>query len=208
MSILKKRAVMLLTLSMIIISSISFLPFTAHGITNSPFDNKVESKNPFTDEGQAHNEDKDDLLENIQSKINSLYVPLFRMAILVFSIIFTLGVIGMLFSITTKNGQWMKWSTGAMIFSFLVVVTIRVGVYILYSSNVADFDEILSDIASFIASLTLLLSPFMLVCGLRLQMLYRGTEQPEYYRWARRVMFGSVSLCLLSLMMPWLFANL
>ncbi len=49
-------------------------------------------------------------------KIEGLYAPAFKLGVNIFSISFVLGVIVMVMALITKNGQWMKWATGSMIF--------------------------------------------------------------------------------------------
>ncbi len=51
----------------------------------------------------------------------------------------------MVMGLITKNGQWMKWATGSMIFSFVSMMAMRLSVYFLFSSDVFSFMNIFTD---------------------------------------------------------------
>ena len=72
-----------------------------------------------------------------------MYAPAFKVGVNIFSISFILGVIVMVMALITKNGQWMKWATGSMIFSFVSMIAMRLSIYFLFSSDVFSFMNIL-----------------------------------------------------------------
>lgn len=90
--------------------------------------------------------EKDDSFgSSIIQKIEGMYAPAFKVGVNIFSISFVLGVIVMVMALITKNGQWMKWATGSMIFSFISMMSMRLSVYFLFSSDVFSFMNIFTD---------------------------------------------------------------
>ncbi|PFO94165.1 hypothetical protein COJ88_18515 [Bacillus cereus] len=114
----------------------------------------------------------------------------------------------MVMALITKNGQWMKWATGSMIFSFISMMSMRLSVYFFFSSDVFSFMNIFTDFLDLFKATALIFTPFMLIAGIRLRRIHESTKQPEYYRWANRVITGSCLLCMLAVLAPWLFANM
>ncbi|BAR87647.1 MULTISPECIES: hypothetical protein [Bacillus cereus group] len=153
-------------------------------------------------------EKEDSFGSSIIQKIEGLYAPAFKVGVNIFSISFVLGVIVMVMALITKNGQWMKWATGSMIFSFISMMSIRLSVYFLFSSDVFSFMNIFTDFLDLFKATALIFTPFMLIAGIRLRRIHESTKQPEYYRWANRVITGSCLLCMLAVLAPWLFANM
>lgn len=141
-------------------------------------------------------------------KLEGMYAPIFKVGVNFFSISFVLGVIVMIMALITKNGQWMKWATGSMIFSFVTMLMMRVSVYFLFSTDVFHFMDIFTDFLDTFKATALIFTPFMLIAGLRLRKIHESTKQPEYYRWSNRVITGSGLLCVLAVLAPWLFANM
>lgn len=141
-------------------------------------------------------------------KLEGMYAPMFKVGVNFFSISFILGVIVMVMALITKNGQWMKWATGSMIFSFFTMLLMRLSVYFLFSTDVFHFMDIFTDFLDMFKATALIFTPFMLIAGLRLRKIHESTKQPEYYRWSNRVITGSGLLCVLAVLAPWLFANM
>ncbi|MFK4011511.1 hypothetical protein [Bacillus cereus] len=153
--------------------------------------------------------EKDDSFgSSIIQKVEGMYAPAFKVGVNIFSISFILGVIVMVLALITKNGQWMKWATGSMIFSFVSMMAMRLSVYFLFSSDVFSFMNIFTDFLDLFKSTALIFTPFMLIAGIRLRRIHESTKQPEYYRWSNRVITGSCLLCMLAVLAPWLFANM
>ncbi|KAA6449287.1 hypothetical protein F8161_19740 [Bacillus cereus] len=158
---------------------------------------------------RAKTSEKDDSFgSSIIQKIEGMYAPTFKTGVNIFSILFVLGVIVMVMALITKNGQWMKWATGSMIFSFVSMMSLRLGVYFLFSSDVVSFMNIFTDFLDLFKATALIFTPFMLIAGIRLRRIHESTKQPEYYRWSNRVITGSCFLCMLAVLAPWLFANM
>ncbi|KAA0794856.1 hypothetical protein [Bacillus sp. BPN334] len=158
---------------------------------------------------RAKTSEKDDSFgSSIIQKIEGMYAPTFKTGVNIFSILFVLGVIVMVMALITKNGQWMKWATGSMIFSFVSMMSLRLGVYFLFSSDVVSFMNIFTDFLDLFKATALIFTPFMLIAGIRLRRIHESTKQPEYYRWSNRVITGSCFLCMLAVLAPWLFANI
>lgn len=114
----------------------------------------------------------------------------------------------MVMALITKNGQWMKWATGSMIFSFISMMFMRLSVYFLFSSDVFSFMNIFTDFLDLFKGTALIFTSFMLTTGIRLRRMHESTKQPEYYRWSNRVITGSCLLCVLAVLAPWLFNNI
>ena len=158
---------------------------------------------------RAKKTEKDDSFgSSIIQKIEGMYAPAFKGGVNIFSISFVLGVIVMVMALITKNGQWMKWATGSMIFSFISMMSLRLSVYFLFSSDVFSFMNIFTDFLDLFKATALIFTPFMLIAGIRLRKIHESTKQPEYYRWSNRVITGSCLLCMLAVLAPWLFANM
>ena len=125
--------------------------------------------------------EKDDSFgSSIIQKIEGLYAPAFKVGVNIFSISFVLGVIVMVMALITKNGQWMKWATGSMIFSFISMMSMRLSVYFLFSSDVFSFMNIFTDFLDLFKATALIFTPFMLIAGIRLRRIHERTKKPEY----------------------------
>lgn len=114
----------------------------------------------------------------------------------------------MVMALITKNGQWMKWATGSMIFSFISMMFMRLSVYFLFSSDVFSFMKIFTDFLDLFKGTALIFTSFMLTTGIRLRRMHESTKQPEYYRWSNRVITGSCLLCVLAVLAPLIFNNI
>ncbi|TKI39969.1 hypothetical protein [Bacillus mycoides] len=198
-------------LALLLLMTISFNLYGVHtyaaGDTNSPFD--VERKDfDITDKSNETSLVDDSKLDGLSTKIDSFFPVVIKVGIQVIAVLFIVGVVGMIFAMITKNGQWTQLSTGLMLFSFVTMLLFRVGPYLLFSKGVESLLDLVPDFLGFIQTIALIAVPFMLVIGIRLYGIFKAVGQPEFYRWSKRIMLGSVLLFIVALVTPTIFLKM
>lgn len=126
----------------------------------------------------------------------------FDVGMTIITIFFVISVCAMAISIVFKNGQWTKWSTGVMTFTLIIVLFFRGGITLLFSVDGLGFAYIVNDALSFVKKLGIYAAIIMLLVGLLMRYNYVLINHPDYHRWSKRLMVGSVLIAVLATVMP------
>lgn len=119
-----------------------------------------------------------------------------------FTIMFLMGVVRMGYSIVTKTGKVMKFSTGVLIWVPITFFFIRIMVIILFTTNSKNVTLLASDIINLIKSTGYYTSIGMVLIGLVFYMFYHFIDHPEYGRWSKRLWVSAALLTVLTTLMP------
>jgi hypothetical protein len=148
------------------------------------------------------------LVSDIQRGTDKLITMTVDVGLNILTIIFVLAVIAVAGGLTLRNGQWIKWSTGAMIGTFIAIVGIRIAPILVLTSNLSSFTLLLNDIIKFIVTIGFYLSFFMFLIGLFLRSLDRIFEHPKYFKWGRGLLVGSIIVMVMSSIAPVVIGNI
>lgn len=179
---LKKFFFGILTFSFIFI-----LPFNAEA---SPFLNRG-SGTTFNDQVTSWTDGINGLAPTISFMFSAL-----------FTIMFLIGVVRLGYSIVTKTGQVMKFSTGILIWVPITFFLIRILIILIFTTNKKNVTLLASDIINLIKITGYYFSIGMVLIGLVLFMFYRFIEHPEYGRWSKRLWVSAALLTVLTTIMP------
>lgn len=124
-----------------------------------------------------------------------------------FTIMFLTGVIRMGYSIVTKSGHVMKFSTGLLIWVPVSFFFIRILIILLFTTNSNNVTILASDLITLIKTTGYYTSIGMILIGLVLFMFYRFIEHPEYGRWSKRLWVSAALLTALTTIMPFVLGT-
>lgn len=143
------------------------------------------------------------LNETADSILNSInFSMIYNIGFKLFSIIFVAAILAMAGAITVKNGQWMKWSSNAMIFTLIAIILLKVIPILFLTIDVSGFNQILTSITELIVHSLFYIAFAMFLISLFLKMLHRMFKHPKYFKWSRSLITGSILVIVLSVIMP------
>ncbi|MFE7064515.1 hypothetical protein ACFVAD_20480 [Sutcliffiella sp. NPDC057660] len=145
------------------------------------------------------------LFSGLTDSMSSALPGIYETGMNVISIFFIVAVIGYSMSLLFKNGQWMKWSAGVMMSSLLVILVLRGGPILFYSTTVIGVPALIKDIINFLTTTGVFIAIGMLLTSLLFRFTYKLIKHPDYHRWSRRLMVGSVLVAILSTTVPIIF---
>ncbi|WP_209124489.1 hypothetical protein [Alkalihalobacillus sp. BA299] len=162
-------------------------------------------KDPKENNHVIEKKDTSDLLGFSQS-FDSWIGPVYNFGINMLTILFIAAIISMAFAIITKTGQWMKWATGTMVFSFIALLILRIGPIIFLTTNAVGITLIVSDTVGFLKAVSFWAAIGMILVGLYIRLLHKVvSDHPEYFRWSKGLFVGALILGVLSGVIPLLF---
>lgn len=169
----------------------------------------VEQHNQYIDyqKGQEGIE-KNDLLFDIQNGTNNLITATVDIGFDILALIFVIAVIAVAGGVTLRNGQWMKWSMGAMLGTLIAIVAIRIAPIIVLTVEEIGITLLINHMVQFVVSIGFHVAFFMFLIGLFLRSLNKIFEHPKYFKWGRGLLTGSIIILLLSLFSPLVIGNL
>lgn len=121
------------------------------------------------------------------------------------TIMFIIAVVGLALSLIFKNGQWTKWSSGVMTTTLLIILIFRGGPIIMLTTDAIGITLFASDVLNFATSVGIYVAVGMALVSLLMRLFYKFINHPDYFRWSKRLMIGSVIIAVLSLVMPVVF---
>ncbi|NRD81079.1 hypothetical protein HPT25_27690 [Bacillus sp. BRMEA1] len=121
------------------------------------------------------------------------------------TIMFIIAVIALALSLIFKNGKWTKWSTGVMGTTLLIILFFRAGPIIMLTTNTIGVTLFASNLLKFVTSVGIYIAIGMLLVSLLMRLFYKLINHPDYFRWSKRLMLGSVIIAVLSLIIPVVF---
>lgn len=148
------------------------------------------------------------LSSSIKSGVSNVIASVVDIGFDIFSIVFIFGVIGIAAGVTLQNGQWTKWSTGAMYGTFLAIIAIRIAPIIVLTIDQIGITLVINDAIQLFTSVGLYISILMFLIGLFLRSLNKIFDHPKYFRWSRSLLFGSLIIVTLSFVSPIIIMNL
>ncbi|MBU8908166.1 hypothetical protein [Desertibacillus haloalkaliphilus] len=172
------------------------LPMFAEGFDVNTYNQSVNSNESITDEGP---------LSSFTNSVSGWMPSAYTIGVNVITLIFIAGVIGMIMSMILRNGEWMKWATNTMIFSFIAILIIRVGPVFLLTGTLTDFTLLVSDVVLLLQEVSLYLAFGMFLVAAIVKMFYQMHDHQDYFRWQRGLKIGAFLMGTLSLFIPYVF---
>jgi hypothetical protein len=164
------------------------LPLSAKA--DSPFITSVKGTN-FDDQVTSWTQNINELAPTISFLFSAL-----------FTIMFLMGVVRLGYSIVTKTGQVMKFSSGLLIWVPISFFFIRILIIILFTTGSKNVTLLASDIINLVKVTSYYTSIGMILIGLILFMFYRFIDHPEYGRWSKRLWVSAGALTVIATIMP------
>lgn len=169
----------------------------------------VEQYNAYVDyQGKETPDEGMDLISDIGQGTNQLITIVVDAGFDILAIVFILAVIAVGGALTLRNGQWMKWSVGAMIGTFSAILAIRLGPILVLTIDLIGFTMLLNDIILFLVNIAVYISFFMILVGLFLRSLDKIFEHPKYFKWGRGLLAGSAITLILGSVVPIIIGNI
>ncbi|KZE67953.1 hypothetical protein AWM68_17425 [Fictibacillus phosphorivorans] len=144
-----------------------------------------------------------DQLGSWTEQINGLAPTVSYMISALFTIMFLVGVVRMGYSIITKTGQVMKFSTGLLIWVPISFFFIRIMVIILFTTDTNNVTLLANDLISLIKTTGYFTSIGMVLIGLVFFYFFKLIDQPEFGRWSKRLWVSAVLLTFITSIMPY-----
>lgn len=149
--------------------------------------------------------DSSGFFQSMMTSLDSSLPAVYEVGMNVITIIFIVAVIGYAMALLFKNGQWMKWSAGIMLSSLVVILLLRGGPILFYSTTVMGVPTLIKDIMSFLTATGVFIAVGMLLTSLLFRFNYKLLRHPDYHRWSRRLLVGSILVATLSTVIPVVF---
>lgn len=149
-----------------------------------------------------------DVLNEVQSAGNSMIASALDIGFDILALIFIFGVIGIGAGFTLQNGQWTKWSTGAMYGTFLAIIFLRIVPILVLTIDQIGITLVINHIIQMFSVIGFFIAILMFLIGLFLRSLNKIFDHPKYFRWGRSLLFGSVIILALSTVSPYIIMNL
>lgn len=181
----------------IFISSFIFiLPLSAYAAGSNPFLENKTSNGSFGEEIGTYTDSINSLAPTISFIFNAL-----------FTIMFLFGIVRMGYSLITKTGQVMKFSTGILIWVPITVFFIRLFMIFVFTTNGKNVTLLASDIIQLLKSTGYYFSIGMVLVGLVFYLFYKLIKHPEFGRWSKRLWGSSAILSILVTIMPYVLGG-
>lgn len=142
---------------------------------------------------------------NWTEDVNGIMPHIYDTGMKFITIMFIIAVVGLALSLVFKNGQWTKWSSGVMTTTLLIILVFRGGPIIMLTTDAIGITLFASDVLNFATSVGLYVAIGMTLVSLLMRLFYKLINHPDYFRWSKRLMIGSVIIAILSLVMPVVF---
>lgn len=184
------------------------LIFPQNVFANDEF--KVEQYNAFVEQeyGDEGSKLPTNVLFDVQNTGNSLIASTLDVGFDILALIFIFGVIGIGAGFTLQNGQWTKWSTGAMYGTFLAIIFLRIVPILVLTIDQIGITLVINHVIQMFAGIGFFIAILMFLIGLFLRSLHKIFEHPRYFRWGRSLLFGSVIIMTLSTVSPFIIMSL
>lgn len=171
----------------------------------NPFIIAQVNLDPFLQNTDRDPFEKKDLDTNSFNWINlfdSDMSTLFNIGMTIITIIFVVSVCIMALSIVFKNGQWTKWSTGVMVLTLMIVLILRGGVILLFSSDKVGITTLFTDTLELVKKIGIYAALVMVLVGVLMRYNHILINHPDYHRWSKRLIIGSIIILVLATLMP------
>lgn len=166
--------------------------------------NAYIEQNSNSSSGMTSNE----LLSDVQNVGTDVIAAALDIGFDILALLFIFGVIGIGAGFTLQNGQWTKWSTGAMYGTFLAIIFLRVVPILVLTIDQIGFTLVINHVIQLFVSIGFFIAILMFIIGLFLRSLNKIFEHPKYFRWGRSLLFGSVIIMTLSVFSPFIIMSL
>lgn len=186
--------------------------YAADGPSSNPtedFVQKIQNQTNQNNPEKIKPTSVSDISSSAQGFVDKVLPMVYHFVIDIFILMFLLGIIGMSYSMTTKNGQMMKWSTRSMFGSLIGFVLVRIVPIFVLTTNANEINMIVSDIVSLTKSISFYAAIGMVLIGFAMKLLYRiVSHHPEYYKWSKSLFIGAIILGVLSFVAPMVFRSI
>lgn len=117
--------------------------------------------------------------------------------------IISVGVLGL--SYVVKNGQWTKFGSGSMIWSFISILVVRGGPILFFALDSYGMIPLLEDLLILVTNIGIYLAIGLFLVSLLFTFFYKLIKHSDFFRWANRLRISSAFTVVLSLVIPYLF---
>ncbi|WP_162985732.1 hypothetical protein [Virgibacillus halodenitrificans] len=149
-----------------------------------------------------------EIIGTVEKGTQSLLAIIVDVGFDILALLFVMGVIAFAAGSTMKNGQWLKWSSGIMMGTFISIIALRIAPILVLTIDKIGITLIINHIVELLASVGYYMAIIMLLVGLFLRSLNKVFEHPKYFRWGRTLLTGCVIIVVLSYISPVVIANL
>jgi len=140
-------------------------------------------------------------------QIDAAVPVIYEWGILIFTFLFVVSIIGMIISIQLRHGQWMKWSSTTMLFTFLTVLLLRLGPIFVLTMNVTDITLLLTKSVAFLQEFVLYAAIVAMLIGIFYRSFYKIHKHDGYDRWSKGLFVGAAVLVILSFVTPFIMGG-
>lgn len=146
----------------------------------------------------------DDLTGSIQGMVDKAIPVIYKGGLQIFDMIFVIGVIGLGFGLIFKQGQWQKFSSGMVKWSFIGSLLIRLIPLFIYTLNVIGINELFDDLLNMFQYTAYYTSVGVVFMAILLRFMHSLIHHPEYLRWSKRLSVFSILFLLLPSMVSFI----
>ncbi|PMC34987.1 hypothetical protein CJ195_20995 [Bacillus sp. UMB0899] len=173
------------------------------GVANEGIPTFIEKRD--LNENPIEENDINPTIGNMTENFNGMLPYIYDTGMKFITVIFLIAVVALALSLIFKNGQWTKWSTGVMVTSLLIILFFRGGPIIVLTMDAIGITLFASDLLNFATSVGIYVAVGMILVSLLFRLFYKLINHPDYFRWSKRLMIGSVIIAVLSLVIPVVF---
>lgn len=149
--------------------------------------------------------EKSTLLSDLRRGFEGLMEPVYQIGIEILTIVFIASIISLTIASIMRNGQWTKWGTAAMFFSFLSLLLLKLIPIMVLTKTTSEITLLASKGIILLQETSLYLSIFVLIVGFVLKAAHKVYRHPDYYRWSKSLFFGGTIMLVLSFAAPVIF---
>ncbi|QAS54861.1 hypothetical protein [Halobacillus litoralis] len=181
--------------------ALSLLPSYVSAETPLPF-MKDRSENEVDKSGNSK------FPYNLTEDLNEQAPVIEVMATTVLGIMFLIGVIMMVYALTTKTGMVLKRSTGILIGVPLFFITVRLFFILFFTTNGTNVTLLVTDILALLTSIGFYAAVGMVLIALIMRLFHKFLNHPEFYRWSKKLYIGAAGLTMLTAIVPLVIQNI
>ncbi|WP_368502687.1 hypothetical protein AB3N04_00905 (plasmid) [Alkalihalophilus sp. As8PL] len=152
--------------------------------------------------GQTVSSNDGTFISSAANDILMLFPTVVKTGFDIISLLFVLAVMALPYAIMTKNAQWLKFSTGTMIMSGLVIVLLRFGFLFVSTNTGQEWVAMIRDILTLVSSIAFYSAIGMLLIAFYVRVFHKAFQHQDYLRWSRRLYFSAAIVFVLSLILP------
>ncbi|WP_078557090.1 hypothetical protein [Bacillus alkalicellulosilyticus] len=159
---------------------------------------------PFLPQQDNTSENKgfNETVTNMTNSVNDNAPLISNVVFTILAIMFLIGIAKMAYALVTKTGMILKASTGTLIGIPVFIVLFRLFFIIAFTTTGQGIEGLATDVMLLLIQIGFYTSMGMILIGLLMKLFHKFLNHPEYARWSKRLLIGSITLALLTAIMP------